>query len=62
LPGGAVQADADELGSAIMEGIALWDVMHGNALIAAGGAVTVVAGTGHDFTTAINKVCGDSTS
>jgi hypothetical protein len=60
LPGGAVQADADDLGTAITEAINLWNVMNGNALVASGGAVTVVAGTGHNFVTALNKVCGDS--
>lgn len=62
LAGGAVQADADELNSAITETLNLYQVITGNATIANGGALTVSAGTGHDFLTAMNKVCGDSVS
>lgn len=60
LAGGAIQADADELNSAIGEGVSLWNILHGNATVAVGGAITVSADSGHDFTTAIDKVCGTS--
>ncbi len=43
------QGDANTLLSAVADMASLWSVFYGNATIANGGAVTVSAGTGHDF-------------
>jgi hypothetical protein len=56
---GGIQGDADELGSAISETLALYQILHGTATVAADGTVTLNT-TGHDFTVLINRVCGDS--
>jgi hypothetical protein len=42
-------ADAATMISAVADMDSLWSVFYGNATVANGGAVTVSAGTGHDF-------------
>lgn len=57
MPGGAVQADLDSLGSAVSEAILLYAVYFGTATIASGGAVTTGA-SGHNFDTFIGRLVG----
>ncbi len=57
---GGDQASSDELGSAVAETLHLYNILHATEIIASGGAIST--GSGHDFLTAMNKVCGTSVS
>ena len=61
LPGGATQGDADTLGSAITEAYNIYEIFYGNGTVASDGTVTIGSG-GHNFSTFILRVCGDSVS